>query len=364
MKSSILTILDMALDRFIQDLKQIKPGHNGPYKDEETFVRVYSHWLVISSYLYFNTTDEKYKTFSYELINALKSSNARPMGAAFFCRKNPQKDFSNGLMGQAWVMEALVYASKIFDDVSLMNLAVDLYEMHYFDTNCSLWRVLNVDGSYNDFDQTFNHQLWFAAIASKLNSDRAKEDSKSFVNNILMNVELYQNGVIYHKSMLFKFNVEAKNGISAVISYLLNKLYSLRLKKSLYLKSVGYHGFNLVALCHLYSQFPNHKFFSSEKFKKIIGVIKSDKYISELVKSKYSYQYNPPGIEEAIALTNFDAYLDINAAKIALFRHFSITGLSNSDVSDDFNTSLSRLYELTLINWDCNVEFDVGGEDK
>lgn len=358
--SSHITLLDIlikASNKLDFSLDAIKSGHNGPYGDKETKARNVAHWVIILSCIYKETNEKKYKEFSYQAIELLLSEQFRPMKAAFYCRKNPMKDFSNGVMGQAWIMEALIYSSKVFNDVELMKQATLLYRMHSFDSRRSLWRVLNVEGSFGGFDQTFNHQLWFASIAAKLDCKTAKEQSLSFMDNVLNNVELYSDGVIFHKSSIYNFRTEKSLGFSSIVGYLFNKLYTAKIKSSLYSKSVGYHSFNLVALSYLHSEFREHTFFSSNKFKNIISIIKTEKYLKSLKKSKYSYQYNPPGIEEAIALSNITSE---NASAIkALERHFSITGISNTVGVHDHHTSFARLYEIALLDIDLTTPIEI-----
>lgn len=44
-------------------------------------------------------------------------NEARPMAATFWHRKNPEKDACNGLIGQAWTIEALTMAAGATDVV-------------------------------------------------------------------------------------------------------------------------------------------------------------------------------------------------------------------------------------------------------
>jgi hypothetical protein len=82
-------------------------GHNGPHGDEETPVRNTSHALYILCWLVDSGFDE-YKDKANLAVDYLLSKQARPMGSSFWCRSNPEKDFNNGLVGQAWVFEALL----------------------------------------------------------------------------------------------------------------------------------------------------------------------------------------------------------------------------------------------------------------
>ncbi|MCF6145992.1 MULTISPECIES: hypothetical protein [Pseudoalteromonas] len=358
MKVSIIDIFEMAYNRINGELTNIKPGHNGPYMDPETLCRNYSHWLIIAMTLYRETNNENYYLFAQKIISELKGCLFRPMAASFHCRSNPNKDFSNGLMGQAWVMEALLFSYEILEDKSLLQLAEEIYFKHFFDKKRGIWRILNVDGSYSDFDKTFNHQLWFAAIASQIPRDSIKDDIKLFFNNVIRNIEVYSDGVIYHKSSIFKFSIESKLGVLSLVNFLIDSFFNMKSKSGLYSKSVGYHSFNLYAFSILQDSFLDDSFFTSEKFKKIGNVIFSKEYQKTLQKSKYSFQYNPPGYEEAVFLSrqptvkdNYDSVLN------TIQRNFNITGKYNIKGVHDEHTSFARLYELARLSIDLNRKF-------
>lgn len=335
-------------------------GTNGPYMDEDTNVRNVAHWLIVYSYAFKVTQETKYKEIAYLLIGNLYSSESRPMQASFICRKNPEKDLCNGLMGQAWVIESLIYACKTFSDEDLYKLAEDLFLKHKFDYSRNIWHRLGVDGSYLTFDPTFNHQLWFCAVVSLLDkTELAQKQSKLFFDNIATKPEVYQNGVIYHHSNLYSPIVEFKKGPNSFLDYIINKLFSLKEKKRLYSKSVGYHGFNLYAYELLKTSFSKEPFFESYKYKKMVSVALTPSFIKELEKSKYSYGYNPPGFELGYAL------LGNNHEKSVIERylnaHFKITSsceFLNSKVSQDKNTSEARVYELVRIVDICDIEVE------
>ncbi len=114
-------------------------------------------------------------------------------------RNNPEKDFSNGLIGQAWVIEALDYAARKLGDDRLVKLAEDVFLRHPFDERKGRWQVVNVDGSYDPVDMTFNHQLWFAAAGSFLKENsRIRQQVRRFMDTLDTNLEIYDNGLIVH----------------------------------------------------------------------------------------------------------------------------------------------------------------------
>lgn len=357
-KLSVIDIFSRAYDK-LGSSYNIKAGFNGPYNDSETLCRNLCHWLIIISTLYKFKKEKHYKDDAYNIINTLNSKKLRPMNASFHFRLNPEKDFSNGLMGQAWVIEALIFAYKTFNDNTLLNLAIELYNMHSFDHERGLWRVLNVDGSYSSFDKTFNHQLWFAASASLIGNETVNRDVNKFIDNVLDKVNLYNDGIIFHKSSLFSFKKEVKYGFLGLSNYIIDTLFNLKSKKSLYSKSVGYHSFNLYAFTMLSDSFPELDFFNSKKFDSISKVLDNHGYYKALNKSNYSYKYNPPGFECAVFISYF---LDDPEQKIIehINKNIKVTGLFNDVNVHDTNTSFARLYELSRLRYPLDKKvFDV-----
>ena len=94
--------------------------------------------------------------------------------------KNPGKDFCNGLIGQSWSIEALMYAANYFDIPKILKIAKEVFLLHPFDEKSGLWRRTEVNGSFLSVDETFNHQLWFAASGSLICQISTDEE----INNI------------------------------------------------------------------------------------------------------------------------------------------------------------------------------------
>ncbi|WP_158174564.1 hypothetical protein [Grimontia hollisae] len=329
----------------------VSSGHNGPYFDHETPVRNTAHWLITFSCLYKRTKDTRYKEAAYKAISYLKSSAARPMNASFYCRTKPEKDFCNGLMGQAWAIESLLYAYEIFRDDSLYSLAEEVYLLHDFDFARSIWFRLGVDGSRLSHDETFNHQLWFCAVGSMLTkTPEALERSDLFFENIAVNPSLYSSGVLFHHSSIYKFSNEIKLGIKPFIDNVYRVLVGLKNRKQLYSKSVGYHGFNLYAYELLKARHGKNEFFKSKTYMSMLNAVLKPTFSKALLNSKYSYPYNPPGFEIGFALLNNGH--DLSVIKRFLEGHFEITSSPdgyNVAVSHDILTSEARLYELVRI---------------
>jgi hypothetical protein len=147
------------------------PGQNGPYADRETPVRTTAHWLITLLSLHERTGEAAFRDAAARAAGYLRSDDVRPMGASFLARTLPERDFCNGLIGQAWAFEAMAAAAEPLGQPRLRELARELFLRHPFDERAGLWRCLNVEGSHGPFDMTFNHQLWFAASGALIEAD-------------------------------------------------------------------------------------------------------------------------------------------------------------------------------------------------
>lgn len=333
-------------------------GHNGPYHDPETPVRNKAHWLFVLSHLVDETDDRGMLALAHETCDYLLSEAARPMQASFYCRTNPEKDFCNGLIGQAWAMEGLVSAAQYLGRDDALKVAREVFFLHPWLEKQAIWRRVGVDGSYLTPDRTFNHQLWFASIASLLGDAEATRRSRMFLNNVGQHVQLYSDGVIFHQSRLGALSSYSKRGLDAVARGVLSEAVSLRVRLALYRKSVGYHGFNLYAFAILKQQFPEHQFWSSAKFAKMLRVTCTQKFLKSLDESIYGWPYNPPGIELAFAGEVFD--LGHDYCQTWINRQFERT--YNSDTCElltrnvpDPATSAARIYEAMRLAGDYSL---------
>ena len=325
------------------------PGHNGPYNDPETPVRTTSHWLITFLKTYEITGEQKYREAAERAAQYLLSGEHRPHNATFWCLKSSKNHPSNGLIGQAWVIEALTYAADKLDMQKCYKLAETLFLLHPWDTQKKAWRKVHINGSIDIFDYTFNHQLWFAAAASLLkNTPEAQERSKVFADNLNKHMRLYKTGVIKHLNPYFigRMIDLPKAPLKLMYFYGLHRNYY-------YLKAAGYHGFNLYALSILKKSFHSIQLPASISLQKLFSPIQEKLFISELDRSPYSYPYNPAGIEIAYALETF--YPDrVGQVKEWLHLQFSKTWDEQHDMmwknSADPTTNAARIYEGVRLN--------------
>jgi hypothetical protein len=321
-------------------------------------VRNTAHWLFALANFSNDAKIQKDMSAAHEACDYLLGRDARPMGASFFCRTNPEKDFCNGLMGQAWAMEGLIAAGKEFGRDDALNLAREVFYLHPWLEKQAIWRRVAVDGSYLTPDGTFNHQLWFAAIAAQLDDEEATRRALRFLDDVGQNVQLYRDGVVFHQSRLGPLSGTIRGGLKNVVRSAMSESLRLRARATLYSKSVGYHGFNLYAFALLKQQFPDHPFWSSDKFAKMLAVTKTDRFLKSLDQSAYGWPYNPPGIEFAFAGEVFG--LGHDYCQTWINRQFERTyndetgELLTRNVPDPA-TSAARIYEAVRLKGDYSL---------
>ena len=314
------------------------PGHNGPYHDPETPVRNTSHWLVTFLHAYEITGDDRYLEAATDATGYLLGEDARPGSATFHHRTEPKKNGCNGLIGQAWTIEALAAAAAALEEPTPAEVAREVFLAHPFDDELGLWKRVEVDGTVLSLDGTFNHQLWFAAAGALLsrsygNVPEVDRRVRRFVDNVPRNLGLYPDGLITHavdadqslarrlrvlrvdeRGRLFFLMTIGRSGLTEV--QILRDLVDhpafpvrrppLR-RSAVREKAIGYHSFNMYAFALLKDVYPEEPLWSSETIETALSYMRSEAYAAALEGNEYGYPYNPPGFEVPYVLEVFDA---------------------------------------------------------
>jgi hypothetical protein len=341
MKVSLHNILLKSANSFLR--KGIQPGHNGPYKDSETVIRANSHLAMLYLKCFEISGKGIYKKAATECLEVLFSKTARPHGYSFHHRNKKGKDKCNGLIGQAWCIEALMEGFRVLKDEKYKELAKEVFFLHEFNDKFGYWKRREIDGNILFYDKTFNHQLWFAACGSLI--PEAEYQVKKFLDKLEDNISIHKNGKIRHL-------VFAK--YSTPIYFVKDRKIT---RKYLGEKETGYHAFNLYALGLLKKAFPSHSFWKSKKFKKIIDYTFSKEHIIISQSNKYGFAYNPSGIEVAFFASVFE--LDKRIIQKSLEKqfksHLNESFLMENRTSDPNNLSL-RIYEAVRVN---NMDLEI-----
>lgn len=336
------------------------PGHNGPYHDPETPVRTTAHSLFLFATLYQKTGDSRYRSAGEKAISYLFSPDARPSGKTFHFRNKAGKDKCNGLVGQAWVIEAFVKAAEAFDRQDCYELAEEVYLLHPWDKKTALWKPVEVDGKVLTYYTVFNQQLWFAAAGSLLkNNPSVTEQVHDFITRVAIHVHLYPDGTIFHLSPMGSLYHFFRNGPEAGTRELISRIQARRWYNEVYSKSVGYHGFNLYAFALLREAFPHEKIWKSERFKKLINAHNGAQFQKDLQESIFGYRYNVSGIEIAFAVETFFPQKK-EESTIWIERQLKETYLDDYRPLErsavDVHLSRARIYEAARLKGDYTVE--------
>ena len=349
----IQKIIQTNADNFIKEIEQnngkAKPGHNGPYHDKETPVRNSGHIAILLLKAYEKTQEPKYKIWAEKLLEYLMSKEARPYNYTFHHRGELEttkgKDKCNGVIGQAWSIEALMKGYEIIGNEKYQELAKKIYKLHKFNPTIGLWKRCSIEGKTMREDLTLNHQIWFASIGTMIKDEKIEQEIKQFLNKLDKNLETHKNGLIKHM---------ARSKYIRKFYMLKNKLMKTKIdEKYLYNKEASYHAFNLYALARLQNKHPEHEFFKSEKYKKITEYAISEEHITIASENKYGFSYNPSGIELAyfLKIQKEQGLIIANeliekAIELQLEKNMNKETKMLSENTDDPETLKARIYEL------------------
>ena len=340
-----------AIELMNPETGSMPPGHNGPYHDPETPVRNTSHWLITFVAAHRISGDRAFSAAASRAAEYLSSEEARPGKKTFFHRLNPKKDRCNGLIGQAWTMEALLESYTTLGRDDLRQLAEDVFKLHPFDPAVGLWHPVEVDGTALEVDMTFNHQLWFASAVALLahhGCSRASAELNAFLDCVDQRLRVARSGLIRHALTL----------PSSAGDRLRESLTRLRMPRARrqreYTRAVGYHAFNVYAFALIYRYRPNHLIWASSKFRRLLGFLESGEYMSAIQDNKYGFPYNPPGFEVALAFETFGTTDQRTRGEWwvteQLRRCYDSQGYLMNRGTEDPSTHAARLYEATRLS--------------
>ncbi|MCI0559445.1 MAG: hypothetical protein MN733_13195 [Nitrososphaera sp.] len=358
----IIDQAEVALARQNQD-GSMPPGCNGPYHNPETPVRNSAHWLITFSWLYRMHSDQRYLDAADRLATYLADPARRPHGSSFHCR-NGAMDHCNGLIGQAWAMEGLAEAARLFYDAQFSRIALDVFNKHEFDRRRGLWLRLEPDGRVIGADPTFNHQLWFAATAAELLATANETDHPSlirFMEKLKDNFAVLGNGrirhLIYHACSRNNFKRFARRPVGLVCKTFGIKPVVERIdrrEQHELIREVGYQCFNLYAFARLARIFDQHPLFTSKRFHEAVYYLESEEYRHAIKNNPYSYGYNAPGFEVPLCLSAFssrDRGEVLRDARYWIGSQFSLTYNPRTRMFDrnteDPETLSARIYECS-----------------
>jgi len=365
-------------------------GFNGPHNDEETPVRNTSHYLILLSYLHDRYEEERYLHAIKKTVPYLQSKEARPYNFTFHHRNSEVKDSCNGIVGQAWTIEAIAEVGRFLDIPELIDIAEEVFLLHPFNEKLGLWKRVEIDGKVLCFDSTYNHQIWFASAGALLSlyhdvDPKIKEQTKKFLDKtekhlktdddgLIRGLELDINEYIYaaladNRARLpivhLASNFPLKD--SKLMRKILRNYTPIsrlpRKSKESFMASIGYHSFHLYGLALLKKAYPNHQLWEKNWFIETLNLLREENFIDNLWRSKYGYPYNVSGIEFAYVLDEFSDKLNYDPKSQQMFwltKQFEKCWDSKKQQmaknNSDPTTLTARIYEAVRIsNWDLEI---------
>jgi hypothetical protein len=291
-------------------------GHNGPWKDEDTYTRTTAHWALLLYKAYQITDNDDYLFASRKACDYLLSKECIPFDRTFYCRKKISgKNLCNGLIGQAWAVEPLIFIGKEIGHDKYLCAAEKVLLHHHYDYSKHAWSVIEIDGKKLGIDATLNQQIWFSTMAlilgSYLKSDQLMETSHDFFENVASIIEFMDEGLIQHT-----FSIDG-GGVKNRLKKLLMRC-SLTTDELLH-RSVGYLTFVLYGFALAYKYSCDADFWKNERMRNMllasINYMESKFPYGYLEGKDFLWQYNPVGIEMAFVLETFQDFLSLNISE-------------------------------------------------
>lgn len=335
-------------------------GHNGPHGHPDTPVRNTAHFVIIYMYLYKKYRDTKYLNISQKFVAYLCSKQKESKSGAIQCMYGGSFDNINGLIGQAWVIESLLYYYEIIQDKEVLETAKKIFLSQKYNWEQHLWHRIELDGKDIDIDPTSNHQVWFAACSYKLIKYCEDEYIHSILSDFVANGE---NTILHvHNDGLLKHNVSCKHPIIRKLKLrILIKRFLFFLKfwkpKTFDYKYIeyGYHIFDLYGLSIIKEQDPSLPLFKNTAYNKAINLAINMERLDRMNASNsktpniYYYTYNSPAFEwPYVALVN--GFYNKEETNILYESQYNITFDSESQEfsknNPDIITWNARTYEI------------------
>ena len=370
MEKIIRLIEEIAIEQisYIEKHGYAQPGNNGPYNDLDTPVRNTAHWIMNYSMLS-KLTNKDFTRIITILANYLVDVQNKSSSGAIECRNRKNENHINGLIGQAWVIEALVEAYALSNNHNYLNTAISIYKSQKYDYSQGLWVMVDIDNQVFGYDYAYNHNSWFAYVGSKIieyiNDSEIEAQITDFLQDKKRHFRVYGNGRIKHYiNIPFKEQNKFRFKCMKFKEFITEKYFDFKayicnddVRGRKYAYEDGYDLFDLYSLVYLYKKFPNAKIFQTNKFERSIKygldiVNLSEKLYNKTTKNinDYGYPYNSPAFEYPFIEYMLTGKIDEKMCEYLFNIQIEITYDSNrktfSKGTNDGLTLTARMYEL------------------
>lgn len=292
----------------------IPAGVNGPWNDAMLPTRNLGHAICLVSYSFILTKDSRYLDYLNLLISKLLTF--KDENGFYVSRIGHHKNIYNGLVGQAWVAEALISAYKATSEACLLLEAEDLFCRHRFDLDNSGWVQA---GDESEYFRALNQQVYFSAILSDFISHRKNAGLQENLNKNINQIMIWlEDGFFRMPWHVIGHGVSSKY-----------KIHNLKL-------TLGYCSFILFGLGILLK---NEKSYKQGLVHKCFHKLDSGLLFYLIKSSPFSVYYNQTVLEFLV----YRKYIDINGGPD--LGEYMASQTAANEVSCDLITHRLRLYE-------------------
>lgn len=284
-------------------------GHNGPHGHLDTPVRNTSHYLIIYCYLYKKYNEERFRAIANKFFSYLKKMQEQSRSGAMHCMITDRFDHLNGLIGQGWVIEALIYFYETFGNIEALEVGKKIFFSQEYNWKKHLWHRIELDGSDIGIDITSNHNVWFAGCSYKLAEYCNNTEINDIIEDFLTEGEhiilgTYKNGLMVH-TVRIDDPILKQTGWKNYIYALLQPIKSLWPRKfDLHYIDYGYHIFDLYGYAMLKQKYGKLNLFNGNDYSKakdlgkdITKILELNKVNKEQEMNKFFLPYNNPSFE-------------------------------------------------------------------
>ncbi len=341
-------------------------GRNGPYFDLESPVRNSAHALCAMSVAYSITGDTSFATEGRSLAGFLLTDQAFSLGSHAVHRQKHPKDWCNGVIGPAWLIESLAWAGELLGLPQASERARELALSQPFDREAALWRRRDPKRGVGGADRTLNHQVYFAAAAAAATRSSAEGPVRSvdaFLDHLATGgFRVHADGLIVHH---VPRNDESPTSLRGARERLLRVARNSPTVHRLRGNSAGtapdarerdhgYHLYSLFSLANLRTFAPDHKFWRSSELLQALSFVTRPGWLASLDANRYAYPYNGPGLELPLIARLFADLepqlpdLAAEALREQINRTWDAPTQQFARTTDDRLTLAARSYELGL----------------
>lgn len=298
------------------------PGHNGPWMDTDTPIRVTAHYSMVFFYAWKLTENEAFKAAGIRACQWIVDLHKINPRGGVPCRINSSKNNCNGLIGQAWAAEPLIQIGALHNNDEYLSVSKSILTNPSYDWALHGWRPIETNGQQLSYCRTLNQQIWFAAMRAKQAESQSVEDREllDFLTHLHSHLKLNSEALPAH---LIKARDKGRRvSIPHMTKFVLRLRNRLRNSSQSFNPSPdelerGYASFILYGLAMLEESGFLSKFAHPDLYAKIReAIVAVDHLLPSLTGSPGSFfwAYNPTGIEMAYVLQVFSARFSYNSA--------------------------------------------------